>query len=527
MSKNKEFVKKILLVISILALQFSTILSAQDTHNQHNSKQKHPNKYEWRAVWISTVNNIDWPSKPGLDSEQQKKELIEYLDLFDSLNFNAVILQIRPTADAFYSSEYEPWSIYLTGNQDTAPEPFYDPLKFAIEQAHKRGLELHAWLNPYRITQDTANLKTFSPKHIYNTNPELFVKHGKKCYFDPAFPESRDFLERVVKDIVRRYDLDGIHFDDYFYPDNDFIDSVSFSIHNRGYDTTQKAAWRRENVNLLVEQISKGVKEVKPYIKFGISPFAVWRNKREDPRGSDTKAYSYTNYDNLHADVLHWMEQKWVDYILPQYYFSIGYEILDFITIKDWWANNSYGVPLYAGLGSYRLEKEAAQPGFRSNREIANQIDSIRNTSGHYGVCFFTANNFKNNKMDINSIIKEKFNAPAISPNILPDNQKYSTAHTPTNVTSKLVKDKRLGKVELKLSWDKIPSSYFFVVYRTPKGSTLDTNNPTNIVQISNLNSYTYNGNDVEKYDYYVTALSRYAKESEPIQIKHNNKRDK
>ncbi len=507
--------KRILTLFLVFTLFTSQAFSAQKSHWEDNQ----PNKYEWRAAWISTVANIDWPSKPGLDSETQKKELIEYLDLFDSLNFNAVVLQIRPTADAFYNSEYEPWSLFLTGDQTKAPVPYYDPLKFAIEQAHKRGIELHAWLNPYRIVHDTTKLKELAPDHIYNRHPEYFVKHTNKCYFDPAFPESREFVTNVVADIVRRYDLDGIHFDDYFYPDNDFIDTLSFRLHNRGYKLEDKAAWRRENVDILVEQISKTVKEIKPYVKFGISPFAIWRNKRDDPKGSDTHVYHYTNYDNLHADILKWMENKWVDYILPQLYFSMGYEKLDFLIIKEWWKDNAYNVPLYAGLGSYRLAEDAPNKAFRTNKEIANQIDTIRSTDGYKGFCFFTANNFTNNKMDINSVITEKFKYHAIPPNILVDNQKYSTATKASEATATVKTNSKKSKY-VELSWKPRHGTYMSVIYRTPRGEKLDTNNPKNIVDITNGNSYICNNIDAESYDYYITALSRYAKESEPVLCK-------
>ena len=514
---------KRLLFFAAVFITTITITDALALAQQPNTTTKnYPNKYEWRAAWISTVSNIDWPSKPGLNSEAQKKELIEYLDLFDSLNFNAIVLQIRPTADAFYNSEYEPWSIYLTGSQTTPPTPYYDPLKFAIEETHKRGMELHAWLNPYRIVSDTSHLKRLAPDHIYNRHPEYFVKHGSKCYFDPAFPESREFVAKVVEDIVRRYNLDGIHFDDYFYPDKDFIDTLSFSLHNRGYAEADKAAWRRENVDLLVEKISGSIKNIKPYIKFGISPFAVWRNKKEDPRGSDTKAYYYTNYDNLHADVLKWMENKWVDYILPQLYFSMGYNLVDFLTIKDWWRDNAYDVPLYAGLASYKLDKESKDAAFRTNKEIANQIDTIRNTAGYNGFCFFTANNFKNNRLDINNIVAEKFRYKAIPPRILVDNQKYSTATAPTGAKAIVTTNKdKSKKVELK--WQPFNGTYMSVIYRENRDEKPDVNNPQNIVDIIDGNSYICTCVDAANYDYYITTLSRYAKESVPVLCKRQN----
>lgn len=514
-------VKKTFLLIAFISLVsvFQVKASSSDSTAQNNPA----GKYEWRGVWISTVNNIDWPSKPGLDAEQQKKELLEYLDLFKSLNFNAIVLQIRPTADAFYRSEYEPWSIYLTGDQTKPPVPFYDPLQFAVEQAHVRGMELHAWLNPYRITQDTANLKDLSPEHIYNTHPELFVKHGKKCYFNPAYPQSRDFVAKVVKDIVLRYNIDGIHFDDYFYPDNNFNDSASFSTENRGYSNEDKMAWRRENVNLMVEQIHTVIKETKPYVKFGISPYAVWRNKREDPRGSNTQSYAYTNYDHLHADVLAWMENKWVDYILPQFYFNIGYEKLDFVVVKDWWVDNSYNTPLYAGLGPYRLDANAKLEAYRNSKEIADQIDTIRNTPYYSGVCFFTANNMKSNLLGINESLKEKFKYPALSPNILSDDQKYSTAVAPVKPIATVITEQQSKAKEVKLSWNSYPGSYFFVIYKAKKGEKPVISNPQNIVDVTSADSYLCKGENAAEYDYYVTALSRYAKESEPKLCKRQN----
>lgn len=514
-------VKKISLLIAFTLL--ISVFQAKATTSDTTARNNYPPKYEWRGVWISTVNNMDWPSKPGLSSEEQKKELLEYLDLFKSLNFNAIILQIRPTADAFYMSEYEPWSIYLTGDQTKPPVPFYDPLKFAVDEAHKRGLELHAWLNPYRITQDTANLKDLAPDHIYKTSPELFIKHGKKCYFNPAYQQSRDFVAMVVKDIVLRYDIDGIHFDDYFYPDNNFEDSTSFVTENRGFAPTDKMAWRRDNVNLMVEQIYTAVKEVKPYVKFGISPYAVWRNLRDDSRGSDTHSYGYTNYDNLHADVLAWMENKWVDYILPQFYFNIGYKNLDFTTIKNWWVKNAYETPLYAGLGPYRLDENAKLEAYRNNKEIADQIDTIRQTPYYGGICFFTANNMKNNLLGINEVLKEKFKYPAIPANILPDNQKYSTPIAPVKPTINIITEQGSKIKEVKLTWETYPGAYMFVIYRAKKGEQPVTLNPQNIVDITNADHYLCRDENVTDYDYYITALSRYAKESVPALCKKPN----
>jgi uncharacterized lipoprotein YddW (UPF0748 family) len=471
-------------------------------------------KHEWRAVWIATVNNIDWPSKPGLSSAQQQKELIEYLDLFKKLNINAVILQIRPTADAFYKSELEPWSIYLTGDQSKAPDPFYDPLEFAIKEAHKRGMELHAWLNPYRVSQDTANLKDMAAGHIARKHPEMFVKHTKRYYFDPAFPETREFLCKVIKDIITRYDVDGIHFDDYFYPNSDFNDDYSFSVHNRGYKPEDKAAWRRENVDMIVKMLHDTIKSLKPWIKFGISPYAVWRNNDLDPRGSATKSFSYTNYDHLYADILKWMERGWVDYILPQFYFNIGYPAADFDILTKWWADYSYGVPLYAGLGTYRLDAKAKIEAWRNTDEIAKQIDRIRARANYFGVCYFNARDFKENRLGINNLIMSKYRHPAISPVL----KGFPSVAPEPPVKAQF---QRAGNI-LNFRWavndksDK-PKAYYFVIYRFVKGTKPDFDKGDAILEITGEENFTLEARS--GYDYYISALDRLQNESNAVKF--------
>lgn len=483
--------------------------------NNHLSAQ-YDGKHEWRAVWIATVNNIDWPSKPGLSSQQQQKELIDYLDLFKSLNINAVVLQVRPTADAFYKSELEPWSIYLTGDQSKAPEPFYDPLEFAINEAHKRGIELHAWLNPYRVSQDTANLKDMAPWHIAKQHPEMFVKHTKKYYFDPAFPQTREFLCKVIKDIVTRYDVDGIHFDDYFYPNNDFVDDYSFSIHNRGFKAEDKMAWRRENVDLVVKMLKDTIKSIKPWVKFGISPYAIWRNNDLDPRGSATKSYSYTNYDHLHADILKWMENGWVDYILPQLYFNIGYENADFDIVSKWWQDYSFGTPLYGGLATYKLDPKAKIEAWRGVAEIDRQINMLRSRAGYSGVCYFNAKDFKDNKLGINDLLKKRYSHPALSPSL----RGFSTQAPAEPVNC--VSANKGNKVVL--SWSsgdtntQKPKTYYYAVYRFAKGAKHDFSNGEAIVSITGLTSITVE--TTKGYDYFVSALDRLYNESKAVKIK-------
>lgn len=478
-------------------------------------------KHELRAVWIATVNNIDWPSKPGLDSKEQQKELIAYLDLFKKMNFNAVVLQIRPAADAFYKSEYEPWSIYLTGDQKKRPNPEYDPLAFAITEAHKRGMELHAWLNPYRVSQDTANLKDIAPDHMYRKNPEIFVKYGKKLYFDPACPETREFLAKVIKDIVTRYDLDGIHFDDYFYPNNDFDDARSFAKYSRGYRPEEKMAWRRENVDMVVKMLRDTIKSVKPYVKFGISPYAVWRNLREDPRGSDTKSYGYTNYDHLHADILLWMERGWVDYILPQLYFNIGYENADFNTLAKWWRDNSAGVPLYGGLGTYRLEEKAKIPAWRSAEEIRKQADIIRGMKGYQGVCYFNAKNMKDNRLGINPVLKSLYKNPALVPAL----RGFSTLAPAAPVGAKMVRkgdclNFKWGNGKVNESNDGRLPVYYHAIYKFKKGESVDFSRGDAIVALTGEDEISLPSAGNTGYEYYLSALDRLYNESKAVKFK-------
>ena len=278
-------------------------------------------KREMRASWIATVANIDWPSRAAqTDARLQQEEMTRILDSLQALRINTVIFQVRPTADALYPSALEPWSNWLTGKQGVAPEPLYDPLDFVVREAHRRCIDVHVWLNPYRVTNG-FDLNSLADSHIYKQHPELFVKYGKQWYFDPGLDGTREWLNRVVADIVERYDIDAIHFDDYFYPykikGEDFPDDASFAAHPRGF--TDKEDWRRNNVNMVIEELQHTIKSCKPWVEFGISPFGVWRNEADDVRGSKTQA-GCRNYDDLYADILLWLEKGWIDYVTTQLY---------------------------------------------------------------------------------------------------------------------------------------------------------------------------------------------------------------
>ena len=347
---------------------------------------------EFRGAWIASVANLDWPSSNDLTVEEQKTELIELLNKLQELNFNAVLFQVRPECDALYNSSLEPWSYWLTGIQGKAPEPYYDPLEFAIEEAHKRGLELHAWLNPYRAERVINNF-ALADNHIAKKNPEYILEFPKKKILNPGMPQVRSFVTSVVMDIVKRYNVDGIHFDDYFYPyptpNTGFNgvtkeDSKTFEKYNRGYKNIDE--WRRSNVDLLIEMVHDSIKAVKPYVRFGVSPFGIWKD------GIPHGVKGFSAFDKIYCDPLKWMNDKTVDYIAPQLYWPIEGD-QSFDKLYKWWISESNGVDVFPGVASYRiLDKDWPV------EEISNQLNIIDSTqANNKGYIFFRAEDFQNN----------------------------------------------------------------------------------------------------------------------------------
>ncbi len=371
-----------------IALVFLLFLSV-------NAPAQKPPQYEFRAVWIATVENIDWPSKKGLSVDRQKEEFIRLLDMHKRNGMNAVVMQIRPVADAFYPSRFEPWSEYLTGTQGVAPDPYYDPLQFMIEETHKRGMEFHAWLNPYRAVFNVSR-SSISQNHITKLFPQWFLTYGGTKYFDPGLPEVREHVTRVVKDLVERYDLDAIHFDDYFYPyriaGKEFPDNASYAKYGNGIN---KDDWRRSNVDTIIRMLSETIKSTNPRVKFGISPFGVWRNSSKDPRGSASKA-SQTNYDDLYADILLWLQHGWIDYVAPQLYWETTHSYVGFYMLLNWWADNTFGRQLFIGQGIYRA-LEAKSYAWHKKDELPKQIKAIRANSNVQGSIYFSSATFASN----------------------------------------------------------------------------------------------------------------------------------
>ncbi len=327
---------------------------------------------EMRAAWIATVKNIDWPSEPGLSDFESRREIVMLLDSLRALRFNAVVVQVRPTADALYYSLLEPTSRWLTGVEGIMPS--YDPLTFIVEEAHRRCLEVHAWLNPFRASM--TGDADFAQSHIYHSHPEWFVKYADKYYFNPTLPQTRSWLCSVVSDIVRRYDIDAIHMDDYFYPypvgKKPFPDSDGYARY--AFQGQSLGDFRRECVTQTIADVRSAIKSIKPYVQFGISPFGIWRNKTSDPRGSDT--HGLENYDALYADILLWCRLGLIDYVTPQLYWEIGHRLADYGVLSRWWHSNidTTRVNLYTGLFASQLCNPKATAPWRSGNELCRQM---------------------------------------------------------------------------------------------------------------------------------------------------------
>ena len=363
---------------------------------------------EFRGVWIATVVNIDWPKNANDDAEKQKKDFIEILDFYQDLNFNAAIVQIRTAGDAFYESDLSPWSKYLSGKEGEAPQGFNKPLEWMIKETHKRGMEFHAWLNPYRATFNLDTTK-LSEHHDYYQHPDWMLKYGRKYYYNPGLPEVQQKLTNVIEEIVANYNVDAIHFDDYFYPykirNEVFQDSLAFQTY--GLPNQPLDDWRRSNVDSLVKKVHKTIKKTKPWVQFGISPFGVWKNKSTDPNGSDTRA-GQTNYEDLYADPLLWMEKSWLDYLVPQVYWSMDYPPASHRVITQWWSKKVKNTNLYIGNGTYKIKNNPDKAWKRKN-EIPKQLELARSTKEITGNVLFSAKSLIGKHGKVTKQLKQKF----------------------------------------------------------------------------------------------------------------------
>lgn len=501
-------------VIFLLFLIVPILALAQGSAN------KFP-KREFRGVWIATVANIDWPSKQNLSVNQQKQELIGILEQHKNNGINAIMLQIRPTADAFYAKSREPWSHWLMGKQGLAPSDNFDPLAFAIKQSHARGMELHAWFNPYRATMN-ANAVT-SPAHITNQRPDLFYTYGGQKLFDPGLPEVQAYIVQVILDVVKEYDIDGVHFDDYFYPyriaGQVISDSLTFAKYNAGFKNI--ADWRRNNVDVLIKTVNDSVHHYKKYVKFGVSPFGIWRNVSEDVLGSKTNGLS--NYGELYADSRKWIKEGWVDYINPQIYFTFSRAVAPFGVLLDWWSNNTFGRHLYIGQAAYLVHNGATkkEPAWANLSEIPNQIRAIRTNNRVQGSVFFSSKSLSTVARAVaDSLRNDLYQYPALPPqmpwldDIAPNEPKYLTADAQhEGINLKWIKP-------LKAKDGETASGY--VIYRFEEDEQITTLNAKNIIKIS-FEDFTFyldtNAEKGKRYAYVVTALDRLKNESEPSNV--------
>jgi uncharacterized lipoprotein YddW (UPF0748 family) len=371
---------------------------------------------EFRALWVATVRNMDWPSQPGLSTEEQQRELLAILDRAAELNLNAIVLQVRPEADALYASTLEPWSRYLTGQQGQPPEPAWDPLAFAVEEAHRRGLELHAWFNPYRAayqrTEQTA------PSHISRRRPELVVPYGQYLWLDPANAEVRQRMVRVVLDVVRRYDIDGVHIDDYFYPYPEtvrggrleFPDDRSYRAYRRGGGKLSRGDWRRRNVDVLIRDMYAAVKGQKMWVKVGISPFGIWR-----PGYPPTIEGGIDAYAELYADARKWLREGTLDYIAPQLYWPVRPAEQSYPVLLQWWVEQSVkNRHVWPGLALYKLP--ATGRSRMTPDDIAEQIELTRGTLGATGHIHFNAKILMDNIAGIADRLASLYREPALIP---------------------------------------------------------------------------------------------------------------
>lgn len=448
---------------------------------------------EIRAVWLATVGNMDWPTDK-FSVEKQKQEYIKYLDLFQQYNVNVVVGQIRPTADAFYESKYEPWSQYLTGTR--GKNPGYDVVQFMVDEAHKRGMEFHAWLNPYRIS---TNVNSFTPVtgEFYKQHPEWTMRYGNLLIFRPAIPEVRHHLVNVIDEICSKYPVDGIHFDDYFYPypekNTTLDDQGDFIKYGAEYNNIED--FRRGNVNKAIEDVHNLLVSKYPGVVFSISPYGVWRNKSKDPNGSDSST-SITNYDDLYADIRLWCEKGWIDLVVPQLYATTENIAMNFKKMTTWWARNSFDCPVAIGMAMYKFGNSAEgaiyvnNPGEFNNQFYYTRLNKVQ------GTFLFNASAFKNNKVNILDHLAdcypERVLIPFMGRSVAPDP----------------VKIKSISADGKTLYWKK-QDGMRFVIYKVVdnKGTIVDI--------VENVNTYTC----AENGDYSVSVLNADNKESELSKI--------
>ena len=489
-------------------LLFSTLWLA--SLSALNFAQSLPPKREFRGAWIATVVNLDWPSSPFLAPEAQRTELLRILDEMRAQNINAVMFQVRSECDAMYASTLEPWSYWLTGQQGKAPSPFYDPLAFALAAAHERGMELHAWFNPYRASREVGNYAN-DPNHVTVKHPEWDIQIGAIKFLDPGLPQVRDYVTGVVMDVVRRYDVDGVHFDDYFYPypPNQITnqDNATFANYSRGF--TDRGNWRRDNVNLLVQMIHDSIQVAKPHVKFGMSPFGIWKN------GVPAGISGLDAYNEIYCDAVAWLNRRIIDYITPQLYWPFGGG-QDYGKLMPWWGTQRNSRHFYPGQAAYRAANWNAN-------EIPRQVRANRGNANASGSIFFRARTFRENyKGFADSLKNDLFRAPALPPIMTWKDP------SPPNAPQNLRYERIAGAGTAGLKWD-LPlqasdgdSASRYVIYRftSPNIQPGDLADPSRIIGLTSArNNRPQAPSTPGPFFFVVTALDHNANESLPSNV--------
>ncbi len=503
------FNKKAIL-ISLLLVGIASPVKSQSQPRQQEIKPPTVTR-EFRGAWIATVANIDFPSKPGLTTEEQKAELIALLDKATEINLNAVVFQIRPNSDALYASAYEPWSEFLTGEMGKPPQPFYDPLAFAVKEAHKRGLELHAWFNPYRA-HHPETISPISANHISKTRPEFVKKYGKYLWLDPGEKQVQDYSLKVILDVVNRYDIDGVHIDDYFYPypqrdeagkKIDFPDEISWEKYLAAGGKLNRADWRRENINSFVKRMYESVKKQKPWVKVGISPFGVWQpGYPARITNIDSSGKGFNAYEQIYADSRKWLQQGWLDYLSPQLYWKIEQTAQSYPVLLNWWlSQNTKNRSIFPGIYTSRINNEKGK-GWDAS-EIAYQIRTTRGFTKTSGNIHFSMKALMQNRDGIADVLKDEvYKKPALVPATpwLNDTQ-------PQKPELQIIQDKKLGQI--RLYWQpKNKQDIKSWVVQLKKGDEWMTK-----ILPGDKNSYFINNIDIENIA--VGGVSRYGIEGE------------
>ena len=465
------------------------------------------NKREFRGAWIQCVNG----QFMGMSPQAMRNELTRQLNELQRDGVNAIIFQVRAECDALYASQYEPWSRFLTGVQGKAPVPYWDPLGWMVEQCHSRGMEIHAWINPYRAK--TKNTVSLAPTHIAKREPARAFAYDGQLILNPALPENRAYICQVAADIVRRYDIDGFHIDDYFYPypaaGCTIPDGEQFRTRSNGI--ADKGDWRRFNVNLFMNQLYDSIKAVKPWVKFGVSPFGIYRNKRNSPMGSNTNGLQ--NYDDLYADVLFWINNGWVDYCVPQLYWQIGHKAADYATLIEWWNRYAGGRPLYIGEDVERTVKYP-DPSNPSVNQMPAKFRLHAAMPNVKGTVLWYSKAVADNVGNYGTMLRDVYwKYPALQPRMpFIDKKSPKSVRKLKDVWTAsgyvLFWTQPKGK-----DWDDVAKNY--VVYRFAKGEKVNLDDPSKIVAITNKTYYELPYRNGEtKYTYVVTALDRMQNES-------------